>query len=96
MANRWTLRRSGDTRTTIRVAYHVPRDLVDWLAEHLEWSEAKSMRWIRPHVGTLAAGWHGVCWVAGDDDPLLYDLDYEPEERYNATAVYEGPDVVAS
>lgn len=94
MATRWTARKSGDVRTTVHVRYHVPRDLVSWVAGQLDWTEARALRWVRQHVVTLAGGWHGVYYVAGEDTPSIFDLDHDdPVEDFGATAVYEGPTI---
>lgn len=91
---RWSLRKSGEVRTTVRVNYHVPKAIVDWMQEHNpRLTTIEAMRWIKEHMHELTDDWK-ILAIDPDGDMLTIsvdDIDSATSEGYN---VYEGPHIV--
>lgn len=91
---KWTRRKSGETRCTIRIELHVPRDMVKWLTEHGFRTEQSALGFVRRHP-ELADGWHTLAAIAATakgvsvihvDDAQMFEPDGE--------AIYDGAMVV--
>ena len=82
MSARWTRRRSGDVRTTIRVEYHVNKELFDWIQERTRWSEAKTLWWIRQHANDIYEQWCAVAIVDGEPEVRNEDEDLDDVDVY--------------
>lgn len=91
MSARWSLRKSGQVRTTVCVNYHVPKDLVDWMHEHAGMNERQALAFIRSHIGKLADGWYTVSIRDGALEVDTVDSCREYAEEIDA--FYEGPAV---
>jgi hypothetical protein len=72
---RWTQRRNGQEMATVRVTYHVPRAMVDWLTTHSTMAtDTAALRWLRPHLAELHDGWHALS-ASADGEPVVVDVD---------------------
>ncbi len=93
MTAKWTRRRSGGIYTTIRVAYEIPKTMVDWMYER-GLTETTAMAWIRDHVQHLADGWKTVAWDPQHNDFYIVHVDDAAREAQDGKDVYEGDPVV--
>lgn len=97
-AARWSRRRDGSTRTTMRLAFHIPREMVEWLMDHVKdadgvsMSEAAAVAWVRRRAVDLA-GDYWLC-LGSDLSPYLTRYDESGSPADDDIEHYTGPDIV--
>lgn len=100
MTVRWSKRKSGTVRTTIRVNYHVPQEMVEWIIENTAGgirNQTEALKFIREHVGSLSDGWHTIAAQPrgyGEYDLMVCHSDESGELEGDGYYVYEGENVV--
>lgn len=87
------MRRNGDVMTTIRLAYHVPKAMVEWLVDEAGWSEEEAMRAIRRDVDRLGTGWHTFYFDPQDGNVTVDHVDQRQEHERCGDTTYEGPPI---
>lgn len=91
---KWTKRRNGDIVTTIRVEYHVPLAMIEWLVNYTGWSHEKAMRFIRQDINRLAEGWHTFYFDPTNDTVTVDHVDDWHLHEKGGDMAYGGPPIV--
>lgn len=95
MSTRWYTSRDGVQRTTMRVDYRIPREMIDWMQAQVGWTEAACLRFVRRNIGDLTDQWHTL--AQSEYDREIHDLSVVHHDDVGGdadTVYYEGEPAV--
>lgn len=97
MAARWSLRKSGEIMTTIKLDYHVSKKLVKWVMEKLGVSERQAILRIKEKVSYNMPMYPNWAYHAETNSIEIDDLEYWGEHsRKRGDEVFDDPFVECS
>jgi glutamate synthase domain-containing protein 3 len=92
---KWSLRRGGQVMGTFRVRVHVPKELVDFIQEHCEWTQKAALEWIHEHWHDLTEESYDGLVVAYGEPEITGENEIE-QSVSDGHLLYEGPPILTS
>jgi len=91
---KWTMRKGGHVMGTFRVRVHVPKEMVDFIQAHTDWSQKAAIDWIRQHYHDLAEGYDAL--MIAYEEPEIVDEKEVETSVSDGHLLYEGPNIITS
>lgn len=92
---KWSMRRTGHVMGTFRVRVHVPKELVDFIQEHCEWTQKAALEFVHERWHDLTeASYDGL--MVCDGYPEIVGENEIEQSVADGHLLYEGPPIITS